>query len=117
MVDLPTISVILPTRDRPEYLLAAVGSVLAQRVLPTELLVVDDGSGEDALEALGPLSKDSKVPSRVLAGPGRGPAAARNVGLREAAGELVAFLDDDDLWLPQKLEWQLGWLAERPKLG
>jgi glycosyltransferase involved in cell wall biosynthesis len=109
--------VILPTRDRPTYLLAAAESVLAQTLPPAELLVVDDGSDGGAAEALGALPRSSAFPIRRFRGPRRGPAAARNRGLREAAGDLVAFLDDDDLWLPEKLEWQARWFAARPALG
>jgi glycosyltransferase involved in cell wall biosynthesis len=54
---------------------------------------------------------------RVVAGPGRGPAAARNAGLEAATGELVAFLDDDDWWFPQKLAWQVPWFVLRPRIG
>lgn len=114
---IPTISVILPTRNRPEYLPAAVQSVFAQQVVPSELLVIDDAPGSHAFETLRALSSHAKIPTRLLPGPQAGPAAARNVGLREATGELAAFLDDDDLWLPQKLEWQVHWLDRRPELG
>lgn len=116
-MDLPTISVILPTRDRPAYLRAAVESVLAQTLRPAELLVVDDGSRECAAAVLDALPQIGTLPVRRLRGPRRGPAAARNAGLREAVGELVAFLDDDDVWLPEKLEWQARWFAARPSLG
>ena len=113
----PTISVIVPTRDRPEFLLAAVRSVLAQELLPDELLVVDDGAGSGVQEALGPLVGAAPLPIRVLPGPRRGPAAARNRGLAAAAAQLIAFLDDDDLWHPCKLAWQADWLARRPEIG
>jgi glycosyltransferase involved in cell wall biosynthesis len=117
LTDLSSVSVIVPTRDRPEYLLAAAKSVFAQRLLPAEVLIIDDGSGAGAAEALKLLPRQTRVPIRRIEGPRRGPSAARNVGLREAAGEVVAFLDDDDLWLAQKLEWQVRWLAEGRKLG
>jgi hypothetical protein len=96
----------------------AVQSVLSQSVPPVELLVVDDGSaGRDAADALAGLAPRPGIRLRVLAGPRRGPAAARNIGLGEAVGELVAFLDDDDLWLPWKLAWQLAWFTGRERLG
>ena len=106
----PTISVIIPTRNRPEYLRAAVASVSAQSYLPMEVLVVEDGVG--AAEALREVAA-----VRVLSGRGAGPGAARNMGLQAARGELVAFLDDDDLWHPEKLAWQVEWMARRPGLG
>jgi glycosyltransferase involved in cell wall biosynthesis len=116
-VGLPTVSVIIPTRDRPSLLLAAAQSVLDQRLPPTELLVVDDGASGGARTALHRLMVRSTIPLRLLPGPGLGPAAARNVGLSAAAGELIAFLDDDDLWLPDRLVSQVEWFARLPRLG
>jgi glycosyltransferase involved in cell wall biosynthesis len=106
----PTISVIIPTRNRPDYLRAAVASVRAQRHPPAEILVVDDGVGAgEVLRAMPEV--------RVLPGRGAGPGAARNVGLQAAQGELIAFLDDDDLWRPEKLAWQVEWMARRADLA
>ncbi len=118
MTDLPSVSVIIPTRRRPRLLAQAVQSVLSQYLQPVELIVVDDASPRsDAEAALGGLRTCADVPVRVVAGPGRGPAAARNTGLETATGELVAFLDDDDWWLPQKLAWQVEWFLLRRGLG
>lgn len=114
---LPSISVIIATRDRPDLLVEATRSVLAQHLLPEELLVVDDGPTKAASRALAALTAESAFPLRLLTGPEAGPAAARNVGLRAARGELVAFLDDDDLWLPEKLALQVQWFVRRSKLG
>jgi glycosyltransferase involved in cell wall biosynthesis len=114
---LPTISVIIPTRDRPGFLLQAVESVLAQQLPPAEVIVVDDAAGGGAREALSTLAASPSLPMRVLPGPGRGPAAARNVGLLAAHGDFIAFLDDDDLWLPEKLSLQVPWLSQHPGLG
>ncbi len=111
------VSVIVPTRDRPKFLLEAVRSVLAQTLRPLELLVVDDGSGDQVAEALTGLQARAGFPIQVLKGSARGPAAARNVGLRQARGELAAFLDDDDVWMPEKLAWQAAAFARGPRLG
>jgi glycosyltransferase involved in cell wall biosynthesis len=114
-MDAPPISVIIPTCNRPAFLPQAVSSVLSQSCLPSELLIVDDGAGAD--HTVQPLAAGSPIPIRILAGPARGPGAARNVGLSESTGRFLAFLDDDDLWHPRKLEWQLAALHQHPWLG
>lgn len=111
------ITVILPTRDRPEWLRAAARAVLAQSLPPEELVVVEDGEPRSAEAALQGLAERTSVRVGIVAGPRRGPAAARNAGLGAARGELVAFLDDDDLWVPEKLAWQARWLTAYPRLG
>jgi glycosyltransferase involved in cell wall biosynthesis len=94
----PRFSVIVPTYGRPEFLAAALQSVLAQTIDDFEVLVIDDASPDPVV-----VPDDRRV--RVLHSPtNQGPAAARNLGVAEAAGTFVAFLDDDDLWLPRRLE-------------
>lgn len=103
------ISVVVPTYNRAGLLRRTLASVLAQTVPPLEVLVADDGSTDDTAQAL----REFGDRVRHLALPHRGlPAASRNAGLRAARGDWVAFLDDDDLWLPQKLERQLVAAAE-----
>ena len=85
------ISVIIPTRDRPDYLNEAVESVLSQSFTDFELLVVNDGETDVA------RFRDSRV--RVLNNEMRGAVPARNLGIVEACGSYVAFLDDDDFWI------------------
>ena len=102
---MPEVSVIIPTWNRAELLGTAVRSALAQTVPPIEVLVCDDGStdgSEEAIRALG----DGRV--RWIPGERGGrPAIPRNRGIRESRGEWLAFLDNDDEWLPDKLERQL----------
>jgi len=93
------VSVVIPSRDRPELVAWAVQSVLDQDV-PVEVIVIDDGS-DPALVAEGPLG-DSRV-QIVRNEVSQGPTKARNIGLRASTGEYVAFLDDDDVWLRGKL--------------
>jgi glycosyltransferase involved in cell wall biosynthesis len=107
--------VVLPTRNRPRFLREALGSVLGQSLRPAEVVVVDDGDGGAAEVVRSVEGSGPRV--RVLAGPGRGPAAARNLGVAAAQGDLIAFLDDDDLWRPEKLARQALWFERWPGLG
>jgi hypothetical protein len=98
----PTISVIIPCHNAAAFIADALRSVLAQTVPALEVLVIDDGSTDDSAkraEAFGP-------PVRVMRQENRGVSAARNRGLDAARGDWVAFLDADDLWLPNKLALQ-----------
>ncbi len=101
------VSVVIPTRGRPESLAAAVRSALAQTLAPFEVLVIVDGpeTGPSTTTALAAVA-DSRL--RLISLPESvGGAEARNIGVREARGEWIAFLDDDDLWLGEKLAVQL----------
>jgi glycosyltransferase involved in cell wall biosynthesis len=102
----PSVSVVIPTHNRRELLLRTIRSVLAQEGLEFEVLVVDDGSTDGTTEAVRSLS-DRRVHVRKNERPLR-VAAARNIGARSAGGAWIAFLDDDDLWSPQKLVRQLA---------
>jgi glycosyltransferase involved in cell wall biosynthesis len=108
----PRVSVIIPTYNRAGLVQEAVASVLAQTCRDFELLVVDDGSTDGTLEALAPYTGQIKVlplPWR------RGVSAARNAGIAAARGEWLAFLDSDDLWLPEKLARQMALMAANPQ--
>lgn len=108
----PTVSVVIPTHDRLQYLREAVDSVGAQTREDWELLVVDDGSSDGTVAYLEGLGEDRlRVLERTHTG---NVAALRNVGIREARGEWVAFLDSDDRWRPRKLERQLEALEADP---
>jgi glycosyltransferase involved in cell wall biosynthesis len=110
------VTVIIPTHHRPALLGRAIASAVAQTHAALEILVVDDGPSAEA-EAATRAAGDPRV--RYLRHEvTRGAPAARNTGLREAKGEFVAFLDDDDTWMPDKLEKQLARFAGRgPDLG
>jgi glycosyltransferase involved in cell wall biosynthesis len=104
VAEVPDVSVVIPTRDRWPFLRIALQSALAQRDVSIEVVVVDDGSRDEVPASLAHL--DERV--RVLRSDNpRGPAAARNVGIRHARAAWIAFLDDDDLWSPEKLKRQL----------
>ena len=105
------VSVVIPSRDRRDLVARAVQSVL-HRGDTIEVIVVDDGS-DPALVPEGPLS-DSRV--QIMRNTeARGPSRARNVGLRASTGDFVAFLDDDDIWLPGKVRRCLDAAAEFPE--
>jgi glycosyltransferase involved in cell wall biosynthesis len=108
------VSVVIPTRDRPELLALTLCSVLRQEGVDAEVLVVDDGSEPDT-EALIKQIGDARV--RLLGNTGpRGVSGARNSGIAVARGNWIAFLDDDDLWAPGKLAMQLA-VAEEARAG
>lgn len=108
----PILSVVIPTRNRAYLVGEAIESALNQRPGQVEVIIVDDGSTDDTAkvvtERFGSRVRLLRTPER------RGAGAARNAGLRVARGELVAFLDDDDLWLPGKLESELNALEQFP---
>jgi glycosyltransferase involved in cell wall biosynthesis len=105
------VTVVIPTRDRKGLLLRTLRSVLAQQGVEVTVVVVDDGSSDGTPAAIAALG-DDRV--RVIGNPGRGVARARNTGLAAAETPWVAFLDDDDIWSPQKLRAQLDALAATP---
>lgn len=105
------VTVVIPTVGRPS-LSAAIDSVLAQTAVPSEVLIVFDGPPADAPVA---SAWGDAGPCRVVAtGGGAGVAAARNAGMRAARGAFIAFLDDDDTWLPHHLETVVGYLNAHP---
>src|SRR5258708_4440871 len=102
----PSVSVVIPTRARPALVVRAVNSALQQTFGDLEVIVVIDGRDEETLAALASISSPRlrllPLPTQV------GGSRARNEGVHAATGEWVAFLDDDDEWLPEKLEKQLA---------
>jgi glycosyltransferase involved in cell wall biosynthesis len=100
-------SVIVPVYNAERYLGHCIESVLSQSHPPAEVLIVDDGSTDHSMD----IAKMYASHVRISHQENLGPAAARNAGIRLAAGELLAFLDADDLWTPDKLEHQLAVLA------
>ena len=104
----PLVSVIIPTYNRGWIIQEAIDSVLDQDFSDYELIVVDDGSGDNTLEILGAYGKAIAV----LHQSNKGVSAARNRGIAEASGRLIAFLDSDDLWLPGKLATQVKFFEE-----
>jgi len=107
----PLVSVIIPVYNGEKYLVEAIESVLAQSYRPFELIVVDDGS-TDGSAAIVHRYKDINY----IYHPNMGVSIARNTGLAAARGAFIAFLDADDMWTPQKLQIQVGYLQENPSV-
>lgn len=112
------ISVVVPTFNRSKIVMAAIESVLAQTYPAFEIIVVDDGSSDGTGEMLqlfiDERSRSGKAAPeiRYVYQHNQGQSAARNKGIAEARGEWIAFLDSDDPWDPEKLEWQARAIAQ-----
>lgn len=105
----PKVSVVMPAYNASQYITATIDSVLKQSEPDWELIVVDDCSTDDTRDMVGKLAKaDPRIRLVALEMNFGGPAGPRNVGVREAQSDLVAFLDSDDIWHPEKLKIQLG---------
>ena len=107
------ISVIIPVFNGETYLAAAIESVLGQNLSPAEIIVVDDGSYDQTQSVLRGFRDHIKTVHQT----NRGPAAARNAGLDIATGEMIAFIDADDLWPRDHLRRLLECLHKSLNIG
>ncbi len=112
---MPKVSVIIPTYNRAEYLPDAIESVLAQTFNDCEIIVVDDGSIDDTQATLQPWITAGKI--RYDSQTNQGVSAARNRGIQLAAGEYLAFLDSDDVFVAEKLAKQVAILDADAGVG
>ena len=118
MSEFNSVSVIIPTKDRPNMLPRSVASIWSQTVLPQEIIIIDDASEVDYKSIIEKLQQDSPIPivykkiERSL-----GPGNTRNTGANLAGGDILMFLDDDDVWLRQKIANQLQIFKENPDVG
>jgi len=113
----PSVSVIVPTFDRAELLREALDSVQMQTFPDWECLVVDDGSADETPEILASRAAADPRIRALRFEHGGSPGRSRNAGIAASRGEFVAFLDDDDAWLPAKLDRQLSLLNAEPGAG
>jgi glycosyltransferase involved in cell wall biosynthesis len=111
MTERAPISVVIPAYNSEDYLRDAIESVLAQSLPVIEIIVVDDGSTDGTSEIAKSLG------ALVIRQENRGVSAARNVGIRAAVNEWIAFIDQDDLWAPQKIECQWAAIQLYPDVG
>jgi glycosyltransferase involved in cell wall biosynthesis len=107
------VTAVIATYNYGRFVTQAVESVLAQTYENIEVIVVDDGSDDDTREQLAPYM--DRI--RYIYQENQSVAAARNTGIRAAAGDLIAFLDADDVWHPQKLELQMEYLVDHPSVA
>jgi glycosyltransferase involved in cell wall biosynthesis len=107
------VSVIIPAYNCEQYVAEALDSVFAQTLYPHEIFVVDDGSTDGTRRVL-----DAYIPQIIYVYQhNRGAAAARNNAIRRATGDFIAFLDADDLWLPEMLASQIDCFRKHPTCG
>ena len=105
-----TVSIIMPIYNRVRYLPSALKSIYAQDYDDYDVVVVDDGSQEDVQAALEQHRRRDKPPVRYIRQDNRGPAGARNHGVKEARGEVIAFHDSDDEWSPDFLSRTMAYI-------
>jgi glycosyltransferase involved in cell wall biosynthesis len=112
----PDVTVILPAYNAAQYISETIDSVLNQSYQNFELLVIDDGSTDNTADLVRAyVQQDSRV--QIISQPNQGVSAARNHGIDRAVGEFLAFLDADDLWVPDKLEAHVRHLCSDDRLG
>jgi glycosyltransferase involved in cell wall biosynthesis len=110
----PSVSVVMPTYNAERFVATAIQSVLAQTFSDFELLVVDDGSLDNSVKICQSLA-DRRT--RIIHQKNCGVSSARNTGIAHARAAIIAFLDSDDLWAPEKLEHHVAHLRSRPGVG
>lgn len=108
----PKVSVIMPLYNGERFIVSAIESVLAQTYKNFEIVIVNDGGIDNSREKISPYLELPFV--QYVEQANRGVAAARNTAIGKATGELIAFLDQDDLWTPRKLEAQVTYLRDHP---
>ncbi|MDX9952954.1 MAG: glycosyltransferase family A protein [Anaerolineae bacterium] len=111
------ISVIMATYNRESYIQGALESILRQNYAPMEIIVIDDGSTDRTPEIVAGLIEQRAAPIRYVRQENQGQPSAFNHALRLARGEIIAFLDDDDLWPADRLPTQLDYFVQGGRPG
>ncbi|MEM7713899.1 MAG: glycosyltransferase family A protein [Cyanobacteria bacterium P01_A01_bin.68] len=116
MEHIVTVTIVLPAYNASEYLAETINSVFSQTYKDFELLVIDDGSTDNTRDIVNDFcQRDSRI--RLISQENQGVSVARNNGIKMAKGKYIAFLDSDDLWVPNKLARHVEHLQANPKLG
>lgn len=111
-----TVSIVVPAYNASQYLAETIESVLAQTFTDFELLIIDDGSTDNTADIISMYShKDNRV--KLFSQQNQGVSIARNTGIEKAKGKYIAFLDSDDIWLPNKLALHIEHFRQNPNLG
>lgn len=110
----PTVSVVITTYNYAGFLTTAIESVLAQSLKADEVIVVDDGSTDGSPDV---VARYAERGVRYIYKENGGISSARNAGIKASSGELIAFLDADDIWLPDKLALQVEHMRQHPEVG
>lgn len=113
-----TISVVIPCYNSEKTLEECINSVLLQTVPVTEILIIDDGSKDNSVEIVHKIiSENADIRIRLFQQENSGPSKARNLGIKNAIGSWIAFLDSDDIWFPTKIEIQINFVKKYPKIS
>jgi glycosyltransferase involved in cell wall biosynthesis len=113
-MDEPLVTIVIPVYNQERYVAATMVSVTEQTYRNLEIIVINDGATDKSIDICRSF-KDERI--RILSQPNAGLASARNLGLYEARGDLVGFIDADDLWLPEKVERHVKQFLEDSCLG
>ncbi len=112
--NLPLVSIILPTYNCAAFLPHSIGTILSQTYNSYEIIVIDDGSTDNTKEVLYPFMQRIKY---IRSEQNKGLPTARNIGIRPAQGKYIAFIDADDLWLPEKLQTDIEYFETHPEVS
>ena len=110
----PLVSILIPVYNKEEWVSDTLQSVLNQSYKNWECIIINDGSTDESLTKINEFTKNNPAMWKVVSTPNLGQTAARNHGIKLSAGELVAFLDADDLWHQEKIESQVRLFNSRP---
>lgn len=111
------VSVVIPTHNRSDLIARAIKSVQNQTYKDLEIIIVSDGSTDDTKSVVESLAQDDNRMRFIEYHPAKGGNVARNTGIEASNGEYIAFLDDDDEWLPEKLEKQVAVMESDASVG